>query len=62
MTEAENPAGEMFGHERLDTMFRASPRVPAEAARFVTDGLRQFVGTAPQTDDITWLCFGRNGD
>ena len=55
LTEAARADGEMFGEERLNTLF---DRLPAEAsARELVDrtlaGLREFLGDAEPGDDVT---------
>jgi phosphoserine phosphatase RsbU/P len=57
VTEAMNPAHELFGAERIDQTLAAVP--PGASARAMTDDLlkavTQFVNGAPQSDDITLL-------
>ncbi|MBF0453307.1 MAG: SpoIIE family protein phosphatase [Magnetococcales bacterium] len=54
LTEANNANNEMFGMERLEGFFdgRTPPDQLFEA---ILDGLKQFRGEAPQSDDISFL-------
>jgi sigma-B regulation protein RsbU (phosphoserine phosphatase) len=56
VTEAEDPAGRLFGDERLREVLDACGRRDAEGmVAAVRDAVRRFVGDAPQSDDITLL-------
>ena len=60
VTEAENIAREQYGEERLTSLLsRISKSAPKEIIRSVTDGIHEFVGNAPQSDDITQLSIRR---
>ncbi len=62
VTEATNTRGELFGTDRmleaLNIVPQASPRGLLESVRKRID---EFVGEAPQFDDITMLCFHYRG-
>lgn len=56
VTEAENPAEEEFGDERLAAcLTSARSRTAAEVLEAVQRGLREFCGTAAARDDITLM-------
>jgi sigma-B regulation protein RsbU (phosphoserine phosphatase) len=52
--EAENPAGEAFGKERLKEVVRHNRHLAAShLVQAVSDALESFRDGAPQTDDAT---------
>ena len=54
VTEARDPQGELFTDARLLAILQeCSGLMPDEVARRILAGVRQFVGAAPQSDDIT---------
>jgi sigma-B regulation protein RsbU (phosphoserine phosphatase) len=56
VTEAEDPAGRLFGEERLRAALDACPRPDATGlVEAVRAAVRDFAGTASQSDDITLL-------
>jgi phosphoserine phosphatase RsbU/P len=58
VTEAMNADKDLFGTERLvNSIRRASPK-PDHVRDAILDDVKQFAGGAPQSDDITLLCFG----
>lgn len=60
ITEATNAAGEMFGTARmLSALNESADASPAETVRNVKNAIHEFVGDAPQFDDITMLCIKR---
>ena len=61
LTEAENSAHEQFGEERMDAVLhkRGSSEQHLEA---VKKAVREFVGDAPQSDDLTMLFIHYLGD
>ena len=61
VTEAMNEEGEVFGLDRLQDVFTAAPPRDAEKAnQTILDALYDFVGDAPQSDDITCLMLHRS--
>ena len=63
VTEARNVAGGQFGMERLCTALGGKPPADPEAAtRSVFDAVCEFVGDAPQFDDITCVALQYTGD
>jgi phosphoserine phosphatase RsbU/P len=62
VSEASNPAGEMFGEERLRAFTRGfAGASAAQLADAVHAALRDFSGGAPQGDDITLLVLKYKG-
>lgn len=59
VTEAENPAKELYGDDRLlSTIFNYHGQVPArESVEGIRHSLIGFTEGAEQSDDITMLCF-----
>jgi sigma-B regulation protein RsbU (phosphoserine phosphatase) len=56
VTDAENPAGENFGFERLVCASQNCVGGTAQGLRdSLMDGLGEFVGGAPRFDDITLM-------
>lgn len=57
VTEATNEANELYGMERLKSVLNANrDKSPAEILPQVKQDIDDFVGAAPQFDDITMLC------
>lgn len=60
VTEAFNPAGELYGESRLlNELARCSGHTAAEAAEAVLRSVRNYAGDAPQSDDIAVLALNR---
>ena len=60
--EATNAAGEMFGTGRMIRTLNEDPELtPEELARRMTKSINEFVGEAPQFDDLTMLCLKYKG-
>ena len=60
ITEAQNPAGEFFGEERLLRVAGANlGRSAEDMQEAIILALREFVGKAPQSDDITLVVITR---
>jgi serine phosphatase RsbU (regulator of sigma subunit) len=60
LTDAENPAGEMFGTERVQQIMRsACPGGAAELERRLLRAIQEFTQDQPLTDDITILIVER---
>ena len=60
VSEAMNPAGDLFGFDRLRDAFQKAPADPTEAGEAVIREVRSFASGRHQSDDITLICFGRN--
>ena len=54
LTEAENKEHELFGEERAQNVMRVR-RTAANHLAAVQDAVKNFVGEAPQSDDLTML-------
>jgi phosphoserine phosphatase RsbU/P len=60
VTEAQNEIGEFFGERRLlDVAQRHKSCSVEELQRAILADVHDFVGDAPQADDITLLVMGR---
>jgi sigma-B regulation protein RsbU (phosphoserine phosphatase) len=60
VTEAHDPAGALFSEERLEAALQASAGGSGRAViEKVSEALKDFVGTAQPSDDITMLCLRR---
>ena len=63
LTEAENARRELFGEERLLATARTIAREPArEQVAIINEAVHNFVGAAPQSDDLTMLSIKFLGD
>ena len=60
INEAENAAGDQFGLDRLQEVFRrAAPDGPAGILRAIQDEIQTHVQGHPQSDDITLIAIQR---
>ena len=60
--EATNADQKLFGNDRLiDALRSAEDRTPKEILEAVDAAVNEFVGDAPQFDDLTMLCIQYNG-
>jgi phosphoserine phosphatase len=58
--EAENPAGQMFGKARVESLVRRHRREPMEGlASKILHAVDEYGAAAPQADDITIVLVGR---
>ena len=58
MPKASNAANKLFGMERTVAALRgAENEEPERIMQAVKDAVQDFVGDAPQFDDITMICF-----
>jgi sigma-B regulation protein RsbU (phosphoserine phosphatase) len=55
ITDARNPAGEMFGLERLDEVLGGCPQVASDLLNTVLQAVEQFAAGRPPDDDRTLL-------
>ncbi len=62
IVEAMNEQKEQFGYKNLCRHVGETGPEPREVVRGVQKAIRDFVGMAPQSDDLTLVCFGRNPD
>jgi sigma-B regulation protein RsbU (phosphoserine phosphatase) len=62
VTEAMTADGQLFGDERLIEVLSRSDSAPlTDVLQLIQSGLTEFVGGAPQADDITMLALRYNG-
>lgn len=58
VTEATNANGDLFGEKRLiDSLNRDDEASASDILKIVKKDVDKFVGSAPQFDDLTMLCF-----
>jgi serine phosphatase RsbU (regulator of sigma subunit) len=62
VTDAQNPAGEMFGLEGLKRAVTGGPFRPKTVGELVLGAVRKHANGRPQNDDIALVCFGRVDD
>ncbi len=65
INEAMNEAGDLYGNERLDRLLAALPSTaaatPAAVVQAVRDDVREHVGQAEPSDDLTLLVLRWDG-
>ena len=59
VTEARNPAGDLYGADRLREAVGTAPADAESLGKLVLDDVRRFAAGRPQGDDLTIVCFGR---
>jgi len=59
IVEAMNEQNELFGYRRLTQSLEGDASSPGEIVRTIQRALREHAGAAPQSDDLTLVCFGR---
>ena len=60
--EATNSQDELFGTDRMLEALNKNPELPPEGlCKAMVDAIDEFVGEAPQFDDLTMLCIRYNG-
>ena len=63
ITEAMDENAEQFGTKGLSRAMAQASGSPIDQVKSIQRAVREHVGTAPQSDDCTLVCFGRhNGD
>jgi serine phosphatase RsbU (regulator of sigma subunit) len=62
VSEAMNPAGDLYGLERLRKMITESAPKPAALGKAILADVRRHAAGRPQNDDITLMVFGRTAD
>ena len=60
--DACNSADESFGRARLLTLLQEDAAIPARLVTRIEECLQQFIGSADQFDDITFLAIKRNAE
>lgn len=58
--EAMNPAGDLYGLQRLRTFVKEGPPQAEAMGRTLLEDVRKHAAGRPQNDDITIMTFGRN--
>jgi serine phosphatase RsbU (regulator of sigma subunit) len=61
VTEARNPAGELYGAERLTKALAAAPQDAEALGTALLADVRKFAADRPPSDDLALVCFGRSG-
>ena len=62
VAEATNSSEELFGTDRMiEALRKGENGTPQDVLRAVNAGVDEFVGKAPQFDDLTMLCLQYNG-
>lgn len=63
VTEAMNPAGELFGRRRLEGLLTSLPPAagPEACTAAIRDAVRRYTGGAEMADDLTVLCLRWTG-
>jgi serine phosphatase RsbU (regulator of sigma subunit) len=59
LNKAMNADEQMYGVDRIHKVMQ-SWGAPEDLSRRMQSDLRQFLGDAPQSDDMCWVCFGRH--
>ncbi|MBI3462318.1 MAG: SpoIIE family protein phosphatase [Planctomycetes bacterium] len=59
VSEAMNPAGDLFEMGRLREAYTRAPADPVKTGEVVIRAVRTFAAGRHQSDDITLICFGR---
>ena len=61
VTEARNPGGDQYGLDRLRAVMADGPKEVEALGNAVLADVRRFAAGRPQNDDLTVVCFGRDG-
>ena len=59
VNESIDAAGGFYTIERLREQIKKLAGPPATLGQTIIDDVRQFLGKAPQNDDMCLVCFGR---
>ncbi|MSR58926.1 MAG: FHA domain-containing protein [Planctomycetaceae bacterium] len=62
VSEAMNPASDLYGVDRLRQMITTHTRKPAELGKAILADVKRHAAGRPQNDDITLMVFGRTAD
>lgn len=57
--EAMNEENELFGYKRLNRAIAEADGTPEAVVKRIQKAIRDHTGSAPQSDDLTLVCFGR---
>lgn len=60
VSEAMNPASDLYGMERLHSMVKNNPAEPSKLGPILRADVKKHANGRPQNDDITLMLFGRN--
>jgi len=60
LTDAQNPAGEFYGYQRLRDLLANGPAEVALLGDVLLQHLQVFAQGHPPNDDMCIVCFGRN--
>jgi phosphoserine phosphatase RsbU/P len=60
VTEARNPANELYGPERLRAVVGCAPEGAEAVGQAILADVRRFAAGRPQSDDLTVVCVGRD--
>jgi serine phosphatase RsbU (regulator of sigma subunit) len=60
VTEARNPANELYGPERLQAVVRCAPEGAEAVGQAILADVQRFAAGRPQADDLTVVCVGRD--
>jgi serine phosphatase RsbU (regulator of sigma subunit) len=58
--EAMNPAGELYGIQRVLDFVKSGPSEAEQLGKALLEDVRRHAAGYPQSDDITIMTFGRN--
>lgn len=59
ITEAMNEDEELFGYSKLSDAMEQAAGSPLDVVKSIQRAIREHAGAAPQSDDLTLVCFGR---
>ena len=59
IVEAMDEQGQLFGYKRLSHAIEQASGSADEVVKSIQKAIREYTGAAPQSDDLTLVCFGR---
>jgi serine phosphatase RsbU (regulator of sigma subunit) len=54
-----NPSGALYTRTRLHEQFAMAPEIPAAVVQFISEDIRQFIGSCRKSEDICMVCIRR---
>lgn len=60
--EAMDESKNQFGYDKLNDCLRNAEASPEDVVKHIQRGIRDHTGMAPQSDDLTLVCFGRTNE
>ncbi len=57
--EAMDMEGKQFGYKKLARVMQSAGGTPEDVVQVIQRAIREHAGAAPQSDDLTLVCFGR---